>query len=66
VSTREDVRAFRDMIREVVTRVSKLIQEGKSVEEVEAAKPTADLDARWGPRLDRFLPGVYTGIKNRR
>ncbi len=66
VSTREDVRAFRDMILEVVTRVSKLIQEGKSVEEVEAAKPTADLDARWGPRLDRFLPGVYTGIKNRR
>jgi cyclase len=64
-STREDVRAFRDMILEVMKRVSKLIDEGKSYEEVEAAKPTADLDARWGPRLEKFLPGLYEGLKTR-
>jgi glyoxylase-like metal-dependent hydrolase (beta-lactamase superfamily II) len=66
VSTREDVRAFRDMALVVIARVSKLVGEGKTLEEVEAAKPTADLDARWGPRLDRFLPGAYEGLKNRK
>jgi cyclase len=63
VSTRDDVRAFRDMILEVKERVTKLVREGKTLEEVEAAKPTADLDARWGPRLDRFMPALYDGVK---
>lgn len=63
VSTREDVRAFRDMALEVVRRVTALVEEGKTFEQVQAAKPTADLDARWGPRLDRFLPAVYEGVK---
>lgn len=66
VSTREDVRAFRNIALEVINRVSKLVEEGKTFEEVEAAKPTADLDARWGPRLDRFLPAVYEGLKKQR
>jgi glyoxylase-like metal-dependent hydrolase (beta-lactamase superfamily II) len=66
VSTREDVRAFRDMILEVRARVSRLVAEGRTLEEVEAAKPTADLDARWGPRLDRFLPAVYEALTSRR
>lgn len=66
VSTREDVRAFRDMILEVRRRVSRLVAEGRTLAQVEASKPTADLDARWGPRLDRFLPGVYEGVQNGR
>lgn len=66
VSTREDVRAFRDMILEVRARVSRLVAQGRTLDEVEAAKPTADLDARWGPRLDRFLPAVYEALATRR
>jgi glyoxylase-like metal-dependent hydrolase (beta-lactamase superfamily II) len=66
VSTREDVRAFRDMILEVRGRVSRLVADGKTLQQVEAAKPTADLDARWGPRLDRFLPAVYEALAARR
>lgn len=64
ISTRDDVRAFRDMILEVKARVTKLVRAGMTLEEVEAAKPTADLDARWGPRLDRFMPALYDGIKS--
>jgi glyoxylase-like metal-dependent hydrolase (beta-lactamase superfamily II) len=65
VSTREDVRAFRDMILEVMGRVSRLVEEGKTLEEVIAANPTADLDAQWGPRLDRFMPALYDGLSAR-
>lgn len=58
VSNRDDVRAFRSMIVEVRDRVSKLVGEGKTLEEVMAAKPTADLDAKYGSP-DRFLTAVY-------
>ena len=63
ISTRDDVIAFRDMVLEVKARVTKLVRQGMTLEEVEAAKPTADLDARWGPRLDRFMPALYDGVK---
>lgn len=56
-----DVREFRDMIAEVAGRVSDLIDQGMTLEQVLAAKPTADLDARWGSP-DRFLPGLYNSL----
>ncbi len=62
VSSRDDVQELLDVTLEVRERVSKLVEEGKEFEEIVAARPTADLDARWGSRLDRFLPGVYMGI----
>ena len=39
--------AYRDMLVEVRTRVAALIDEGKSLEQVLAAKPLSDLDATW-------------------
>jgi cyclase len=66
VSTREDVRAFRDMILEVMRRVSPLVTQGRTLQDIEAAGITADLDAKWGPRLDRFLPGLYEGLRRQR
>jgi cyclase len=62
VSNRDDVIAFRNMILEVRERVSKLVRDGMTLEQVMAAKPTADLDAKYGAP-DRFLPGVYQGLK---
>jgi cyclase len=62
VSSREDVRTFRDMILDVRDRVSRLVSEGKTLEEVIATKPTADLDAEYGSP-DRFLPAVYQELK---
>jgi hypothetical protein len=46
-------------------RVATLKQEGKSLEEVVAAKPTAALDSRWGTSLVSgalFTRLVYAGV----
>jgi glyoxylase-like metal-dependent hydrolase (beta-lactamase superfamily II) len=48
--------ASRDMLVTIRARVQKLIDEGKSEEQVVAAKPTKDLDARW-VRQGGFLTG---------
>ena len=50
------LRACRDALIEIRTRVQKLINEGKSEDEAVAAKPTKDLDARW-VRPGGFLTG---------
>lgn len=52
------LRAMRDMLTDVRARVAALIAEGKTVEEVTAAKPTAAYDATYGDPA-RFLPGLY-------
>jgi len=62
VSKRAAAIELRDVTLEVRDRLAALIARGMSFEEIVAAKPTADLDERWGPRLDRFLPGVYSGL----
>jgi glyoxylase-like metal-dependent hydrolase (beta-lactamase superfamily II) len=63
VSSREDVRAFRDMVQQVYDRVSGMIKQGMTLEQVAAAKPTAQFDARWGDPA-RFLQGLYQSIQN--
>ena len=61
VSTREDVRDFRDMILDVKSRVAALVAQGMNFDQVVAARPTASYDARWGDPA-RFLQGVYAGV----
>jgi cyclase len=56
--------AYRDMLAAVRDRVQKLKKSGRTVEEVIAAKPTADFDAAWGKGFmspDAFLRIVYAG-----
>ena len=48
VGKRADLRAYRDMLVTVRDRVKPLVQAGKTPAEVVAARPTADLDAKWG------------------
>ena len=46
-------------------KVAVLIKDGKSVEEVLAAKPTADLDAKVDPggtSNERFLRALYVNL----
>ncbi len=62
VSSRDDVQELLNLTLEVRDRISDLVDEGKTFEEIVALKPTADLDARWGSRLDRFVPGVYLDL----
>jgi len=60
---REELVAFRDMILDIQNKVLALIREGKKLDEVMAARPTAAYDAEWtndpgwGP--DDFIPVVY-------
>ena len=57
-----EVRAYRDMLIKVRDRIQTLINDGKSEEEVVAAKPTTELDATWGSKPERFVRGVYQSL----
>jgi len=48
VTDRAKLKQFRDMIVTIRDRVKKLIAEGKTLEQVQAAKPTAEFDTAWG------------------
>ena len=60
VGTRTDLQAYRDMLKVVRDRVVALKAAGKSRDEVIAAKPTADQDAKWGGGF--MKPDVFAGI----
>jgi glyoxylase-like metal-dependent hydrolase (beta-lactamase superfamily II) len=65
VSDREGFQQYRDMLVEVKSRVAKLKQQGRTVKEAVAAKPTADLDGKWGQgniAPDFFVTLVYTTL----
>ena len=61
VSTREDVVEFRDMVMTVKDRVAALVANGASYDDVAAARPTAEWEARWGDP-QRFLTAVYAEL----
>ena len=60
VATPADLKAYRDMLATLGGRIAKLMAEGKSRDEVIAAKPTADHDADWGGGF--MQPDVWVGI----
>jgi glyoxylase-like metal-dependent hydrolase (beta-lactamase superfamily II) len=56
---------FRDMLVAIREKVAVLKKQGKSRDEVVAAKPTADYDAKWGGFVvkgDFFTKLVYAGV----
>lgn len=48
LSDRAGLEAYRDMLAGVLARIEPLVREGRRLEEIVAAKPTAEFDARWG------------------
>ncbi len=63
------VTAHRDMILAIQEKVSKLMQQGMTVEQVTAAKPTSDYDAKVpgvGNTGDRFVGQLYAELKGTR
>jgi glyoxylase-like metal-dependent hydrolase (beta-lactamase superfamily II) len=63
---RSAVVAHRDMILAVRDRISKLVDQGKTPDEVIAAKPTADFDAKVpqaAASSDRFVGQMYAELK---
>jgi cyclase len=66
LATKADLQAFRDMLSTVRDRIAKLKAEGKSKEEIVAAKPTADLDEKWGGgfmQADNWVGLVYESMQ---
>jgi cyclase len=60
VGSRADLKAYRDMMATVRDRVKPLVQGGRTAEQIAAARPLADLDARWGQGF--MKPDVFLGI----
>ena len=60
LATRADLQAFRDMVKAVRDRIAKLKAEGRSRDEVVAAKPTAEFDAKWGAGF--MKPEMFAGL----
>jgi glyoxylase-like metal-dependent hydrolase (beta-lactamase superfamily II) len=60
-----DLTLFRDVLAEAREKVAKLKKQGRTLEEVIAAKPTAAHDAEWGQGFQTppsFLGWVYQGV----
>lgn len=67
VGNRAQLIEFRDMLVSIRENVARLKNQGKSLDEIIAAKPTASYDAKWGgfvidPAF--FTRLVYAGIRN--
>jgi len=66
LSDKAGLMAFRDLLATVSARMKKLMAEGKTLEEIKAAKPTADFDEQWGKgflKPDVWVEMVYNGLK---
>lgn len=68
VTDDDALRRYIEMLKTVRERVSKMIDEGMSVEEAIAAKPTADFDEVFGDVSNSlgFVDRVYTSLKKKR
>jgi cyclase len=65
-ASKADIVAFRDMLMTSHDRIKKLFDEGKSEQEVIAAKPLADLDATWADNESHAMGhvrNVYNSFK---
>jgi cyclase len=66
LGTKADLEAYRDMLAAVSGRVRQLIRQGKTLEQVVAAKPTAKYDEVWGKGFlppEKFVAMLYGNLK---
>ncbi len=65
LGTKADLQAYRDVVAGIRDRVKALIAQGKTLDQVIAAKPTAQWDATWGKGYmgpDVFVSFVYRSL----
>lgn len=68
VGTKKDMEDYLAVMLALRDRISKLIREGRIMEEAAAQKPTADLDPKWGNgpiRPDQTVEEVYADLKRK-
>jgi cyclase len=66
ITDKAGIAAHRAMIIAILEKIAPLLQQGKTLEEVVAAKPTADFDSKVpmpGTTGDRFVGQVYAELK---
>jgi glyoxylase-like metal-dependent hydrolase (beta-lactamase superfamily II) len=65
IGDRSQLLEYREMLVAVRDKVAALKKQGRSLEEIVAARPTADYDAKWGNFVigpDSFTRLVYEGV----
>jgi glyoxylase-like metal-dependent hydrolase (beta-lactamase superfamily II) len=62
LSTPDDLSDFRNMLITVRDRVRAMLNDGMSIDEIVAAKPTSDLDAVWGQDPDGFVTNAARSL----
>jgi len=67
ISDEFDVLEYRDMVTIVADRIRAMIKKGMTLEQVKAARPTLDYDARYGAgsgpwTTDMFVEAVFTSV----
>jgi cyclase len=66
LGNKADLQAYRDMLVAVSGRVRQLVRQGKTLDEVVAAKPTAKFDEVWGKGFlppEKFVAMLYGNLK---
>jgi cyclase len=66
LANRSDIQRYHDMVVKVRSNVKALMDQGKSEDDVVAAKPTAEFDAEWGKGFmngDNFARFAYQSLK---
>jgi glyoxylase-like metal-dependent hydrolase (beta-lactamase superfamily II) len=66
-----DVAYYRDMLTIIRDRVQDMVRKGRTLEQVRAAKPTADYDPRWGATsgswtTNQFVEAVHKSLSPRK
>ena len=61
IATRDDLRAYRDMLATVRDSMKAMIADGMTLEQVQAARPTADFDAVHN-EMGMFEPPQWVGL----
>jgi cyclase len=60
-----DVAYYRDMVTIIRDRIDDMVKKGMTLEQVKAAKPTADYDPRWSTKAysaDMFIEAAYKSL----
>lgn len=67
LATQADLRAYRNMLATIQERITTMVREGKTIDQVVAAQPSQDFDAKWGTGYvdgKVFTEMAYTSIAN--
>lgn len=68
LANRADLQAYRDMLVTISGRIRDQLRARRTLEQVQASKPTADFDAAWGQgflKPDKFVEMLYRNMEKR-